>query len=131
MSMFENKTKPELEAGNFIAYADEPNTIVSGSGGGGGGGTVYLMSSYEDELIVPEFSFKDVKDAVDNNSSVFVKQLIFSSEDKNYTLNLMRVFEIDWSDSLSHYNVSVSLGSETFVFTASSQDETMHLSITP
>ena len=38
MSMFENKTKPELEAGNFIAYADEPNTVVSGSGGGGGGG---------------------------------------------------------------------------------------------
>lgn len=36
-----NIPKPELEAGNYIAYADEPNTIVSGSGGGGGGGESY------------------------------------------------------------------------------------------
>ena len=33
-------TKPELEEGNYIAYTDEPDTVVdAGSGGGGGGGT--------------------------------------------------------------------------------------------
>lgn len=33
------KTKPELEEGSYIAYTDEPDTVVdAGSGGGGEGG---------------------------------------------------------------------------------------------
>lgn len=31
-----NIPKPELERGNFICYADKPDTIVDNSGGGGG-----------------------------------------------------------------------------------------------
>ena len=33
-----NIPKPELERGNYICYADEPNIIVDNTGGGGGGG---------------------------------------------------------------------------------------------
>ena len=71
MSMFENKTKPELESGNFIAYADEPNTIVSGSGGG----AVYLEAEYivESETYTPKFSYNDVKNAVEAGKIVFIR----------------------------------------------------------
>lgn len=44
MSVFDNKTKPELEAGNYIAYTDEPDTIVSAGGGGGESYDVKLIS---------------------------------------------------------------------------------------
>ena len=61
-----NIPKPELERGNYICYAGEPDTIVDNSGGGGdeGGGDEYQIavqlycgaeSSFED--IEP---FKDV-----------------------------------------------------------------------
>lgn len=42
------KPKPELEEGNYIAYTDEPDTVVdAGSGGGGGeGGAGDFFSEY-------------------------------------------------------------------------------------
>lgn len=68
-----NIPKPELERGNFIAYTDEPNTIVSGSGGGGG--AVFLEADYVgiDAPLTPKFSFNDVKNALDSGQAVFVK----------------------------------------------------------
>lgn len=63
MIMFDNKTKPELEAGNYIAYADEPNTIVSGSGGGGGGVAVFRATAEQvggNWVEVVDFTYNDI-----------------------------------------------------------------------
>lgn len=79
MSMFENKTKPELERGNFIAYADEPNTIVdnAGGGGGGGGGSSICQLPYDYNLISDDADKKAeqaaaFKEGIDNGCTVFV-----------------------------------------------------------
>lgn len=45
-----NIPKPELERGNYICYADEPDTIFDNAGGGGGGGGD--DGSYEMDFIV-------------------------------------------------------------------------------
>lgn len=42
-----NIPKPDLERGNFIAYADEPGTIVDNAGGGGGGGGGAAFEEYQ------------------------------------------------------------------------------------
>ena len=68
-----NMPKSELERGSFIAYADEPNTVVSGSGGGGG--AVYLEAEYivESETYIPKFSYNDVKNAVEAGKIVCIR----------------------------------------------------------
>lgn len=68
--------KPELEQGNFIAYTDEPNTVVSGSGGGGG--TVYLNMAYDADSTpsyIPEFSYNDVKNNVEAGKIVCIRSI--------------------------------------------------------
>lgn len=76
MSMFENKTKPELEAGNYIAYTDEPNTVVDNAGGGGGV-VVYLDAEYDVESDTPsyiaKFSYNDVKNSVEAGNFVCLR----------------------------------------------------------
>lgn len=59
--------KPELERGNYIAYSDEPNTVVSGSGGGGGGGgdgvAVFRATAEQiggDWVEVVDFTYNDI-----------------------------------------------------------------------
>lgn len=73
MSMFENKTKPELEAGNYIAYTDEPNAVVSGSGGGGGGIAVFNIEVDENGVYNPTFTYNEVKEAVISGKTPFTK----------------------------------------------------------
>lgn len=68
MSMFENKTKPELEAGNYIAYADEPNTVVSGSGG-----IVFLEFDYDNGVYVPKFTYNEAKTAFLAGNFLYVR----------------------------------------------------------
>lgn len=72
MSIFENKTKPELEAGNFIAYTDEPNTVVSGSGGGGGI-AVFNIDVDSNNTYIPTFTYSEVKEAVISGKIPYTK----------------------------------------------------------
>lgn len=121
MSMFENKTKPELEAGNFIAYADEPGTVVSGSGGGGGGGAVFLDADFVElgSPLVPKFSFNDVKNALDAGQAVFIKWTMDSGAGQinvNYALVLQLVIDETPDDEL--YTVSATDGSNALTFSA-------------
>ena len=74
MSKFDNKTKPELEAGNYLVYTDEPGTVVSpGSGGGGGGFTVFNGVLADDGItVVVDFSYADIIGAVGEGNPVFL-----------------------------------------------------------
>ena len=104
MSIFENKTKPELERGNFIAYADDPNTIVDNAGGGGGGGAAFLLAPFGDSGIEPQFSFNQVKAFVDANTPVFIKSE--TSNDEEGEIAILQVCGIDWITG-STYNVQM------------------------
>lgn len=121
MSMFENKTKPELEAGNFIAYSDEPNTVVSGSGGGGGGGAVFLEAEFVDKSspLVPKFSFNDVKNALDAGQVVFVK--IIAGEEPQTDINYALVYHLAINETPGDeaYAVNANAGTGIFLFSAS------------
>lgn len=124
MSMFENKTKPELEAGSYIAYADEPNTIVSGSGGGGG--TVYLQADLDEGgvLLVPQFSFNQVKNALSDGKFAVIK----SSDGRDTTdfLYIETITEFPGDDENDpDYEVTARLGSGQITFISNDPDKLM------
>lgn len=124
MSMFENKTKPELERGNFIAYADEPNAVVSGSGGGGG--AVFLEADYVDREspLEPKFSFNDVKNALDAGKVVFIKYVIDGVPvSTNY--KLVYSVAVDETPGDESYIVSAVEGATTYIFSATDPNATM------
>ena len=101
-----NMPKPELEQGNYIAYADEPGTVISGSGGGGGGGggAAFLLAPFGDSGIEPQFSFNQVKAFVDVNTPVFIK--CETSNDEEGEIAILQVCGIDWITG-STYNVQM------------------------
>lgn len=123
MSMFDNKTKPELERGNFIAYADEPNTIVDsagGGGGGGGGGAAFFMMHYDADLErnVAEFTYNQVKEAFMAGQVPYVK-LIYDQE-RSFQGNLVLVTLLSGTEG--SYNI---LLSDNGAFYASDPDAIM------
>ena len=63
-------TKPELEAGNYIAYADEPNTVVSGSGGGGG--VVVIESVFSDKAVEMLASYNELFGYFDSGKACYL-----------------------------------------------------------
>lgn len=73
-----NMPKPELEAGNFIAYTDEPNTVISGSGGGGGI-AVFNIEVDENGVYNPTFTYNEVKEAVISGKTPFTKAVFTDS----------------------------------------------------
>lgn len=84
-----NIPKPELERGNFIAYADEPNTIVDNSGGGGGGGgfTVFNGTLGEDNTtVIVDFSFADIISAIGDGNPVFLYIAVSDDEKTMFPL---------------------------------------------
>lgn len=125
MSMFENKTKPELEAGNFIAYADEPNTVVSGSGGGGGG-IVYLQADPDEGgvTLVPQFSFNQVKNALSAGKFAVIKSSNGAgTTDFLYVETLEELPGDEENDPV--YNVTARLGAGQITFTSNDPEKLM------
>jgi len=102
--------KPELERGNYICYADEPNTIVDNAGGGGegggggGGGVVFLPATYnaETDLVTVDFTYNDVAGYIadnklpvlsDNLGNVFcILNYSFSEIDSQYVVSFLYPF---------------------------------------
>lgn len=125
MSMFENKTKPELEAGNYIAYTDEPNTVVSGSGGGGGAVFLEADEGGPDTPLTPKFSFNDVKNALEAGQAVFIKTV--ASEGMQTNMNYMLVYSLamDETPDDEAYTVVASEGAGVFLFEATDPNATM------
>lgn len=130
MSIFENKTKPELEAGNFIAYSDEPNTVVSGSGGGGGGGdgaVVYLQADPDGgspPKLVPQFSFNQVKNALSAGKFAVIK----SSDGLDTTdfLYIETLTEFPGDDENDpDYEVTARIGAGQITFISNDPDKLM------
>ena len=79
-----NIPKPELEQGCYIAYSNEPDTVVDNAGGGG---AVYLELDYDSSQLdpyTPTFTFNDVKNAIEAGNSVYARS-VHSEEGYNYT----------------------------------------------
>ena len=68
-----NIPKPELEQGCYIAYTDEPNTVVSGSGGGGGGDIVIIEGIPSDANIEMQASYNDLNEHFNNGKVCFLR----------------------------------------------------------
>ncbi len=123
MSMFENKTKPELERGNFIAYADEPGTVISGSGGGGA--IVYLQADPDGgspPKLVPQFSFNQVKSALESGKFAIIKT--FDGGDTTDFLYIETLTEAPGEE----YEVTALMGNGTVTFTSNDPDKLMTVS---
>lgn len=127
MSMFENKTKPELEAGNFIAYADEPNTVVSGSGGGGG--AVYLELNFDkskEPPYIPAFTYNDVRDNLEAGKFVFARSVysvsgMIPGDDSSYDVIEILPVQTAYDNGEDSYNVKTM----DYRFTATDPDDIM------
>lgn len=117
-----NIPKPDLEHGNYICYADEPNTVVSGSGGG----TVYLQADPNDGgiLLVPQFSFNQVKSAFNSGKFAVIK-----SSNGVGTTDLLYVETLEEypgdEENDPTYNVTARLGSGQITFTSNDPDKLM------
>lgn len=126
MSIFENKTKPELEAGNFIAYSDEPNTVVSGSGGGGGG-IVYLQADPDGgspPKLVPQFSFNQVKSALESGKFAIIKS--FDGRVTTDFLYIEALMEDPGDDENNpDYEVTARMGVGSITFISNDPDKLM------
>lgn len=121
-----NIPKPDLEHGNYICYADEPDTIVDNSGGGGGGGTVYLQADLDEGgvLPVPQFSFNQVKNALSDGKFAVIK----SSDGRDTTdfLYIEALTEFPGDDETDpDYEVAARLGSGQITFTSNDPDKLM------
>lgn len=125
MSMFENKTKPELERGNFIAYADEPGTVISGSGGG----AAYLELDFDglqEPPYVPQFTYTDAKNGIAAGKFVCARAvysvggLVPGDDDTYNVIELLPVLTV-FDNGEDSYNVTTM----DYRFTASSPDATM------
>lgn len=118
--------KPELEAGNFIAYADEPGTVISGSGGGGGG-IVYLQADPDGgspPKLVPQFSFNQVKSAFNSGKFAVIKSSNgVDTTDLLYVETLEELPGDGEGDPV--YNVTARLGSGQITFTSNDPDKLM------
>lgn len=133
MSMFENKTKPELEAGNYLVYTDEPGTVVSpGSGGGGGGGTVQTLNAHYDfggefYVLDSEITFNELKSAFEAGAEVHLELV---QEADAYTLvNTSRMQSWDsMTGDYPSYKAQFLMGSELVELSAESPDSPMTMS---
>jgi len=132
-----NIPKPELERGNYICYADEPNTIVDNAGGGGGdeggggGGAVQVLNGHYDfgteaYVLDSEITFNELKSAFDAGADV---RLELVQESEQYTL-----VEVGRMESLESMESSLEgypyykarfAGSSTFELSAESPDSPM------
>ena len=126
MSMFDNKTKPELEQGCYIAYADEPNTIA---GSGGGGGMVFLdldFDALETPPYTPTFTYNDVKNNLVAGKFVCLRAVytvsgVVPGDDKPYdVVEVFPVYMID-DNREDAYDVMTT----DYRFTATDPDEIM------
>lgn len=133
MSMFENKTKPELEAGNYLVYTDEPGTVVSpGSGGGGGGGAVQTLNAHYDfdgefYVLDTEVTFNELKAAFDAGADVHFKTV---QEAEGYTLiQVCRMISLESNshEEYPYYKAYFAYGSSAYELTAESPDSPMSM----
>lgn len=122
-----NMPKSELERGSFIAYADEPNTVISGSGGGGG--AVYLELNFDkskEPPYIPAFTYNDVRDNLVAGKSVYFRSVysvsgIEPGDDSPY--NVIEILPVIQTadNGEDSYNVTTM----DFSFTATNPDDIM------
>lgn len=121
-----NVPKPNLEQGNYICYADEPDTIVDNSGGGGGGGVVYLLAERNEEthVLVPKFTFNQVNNAFESGKFAIIKVIGDIETDFLYVVTI-EAFE---DEGESSYTVTARMGAGEISFVSTNPDELMTVS---
>lgn len=117
-----NIPKPELEAGNYIAYADESNTVVSGSGGGG---AVYIPGTIKD-ISIPnindisiEASYNQIMSYIESGKLCFLKAIAESDDGSTVFINQIVGYGSLHVDDLTSYFALVQVnisGGKTEVF---------------
>lgn len=118
--------KPELETGNYIAYTDEPGTVINGSGGGGGG-IVYLQADPDGgspPKLVPQFSFNQVKNALSAGKFAVIKSS--NGTDTTDFLYIETITEFPGDDENGpNYEVTARMGVGSITFISNDPDKLM------
>ena len=129
-----NITKPELERGNFIAYSDEPNTIVDNAGGGGGGGEDLILElSYDADLeyyvLDTVITYNEVKAAFDAGKKIYYVAAYETETGAEETIGILRGFNLieQYGEVTNCFVSFTGPNSADYEFTATSLDDPLSI----
>lgn len=121
--------KPELERGNFIAYTDEPNTIVDNAGGGGV--APFEITFGDGGTITVNFSYNDLIEAISGNQFVYAVAENMPATPPSTDIGYgVFILYFAGTDGTGGYSASFISGSSmTMEFTSSDPDAVMQYTI--
>ena len=123
MSTFDNKTKPELERGNYIVYTDEPNTVVNGSGGGAVQTLIADYDSGSDAYVLDtEITFNEIKAAFDAGYIIHLKLTRETELDSQVDVCRMISWDYYVDESEPYYLATFMFQGSPFLLRAESPD---------
>ena len=129
--MFENKTKPELERGNYLVYTDEPDTVYDSPGGGGGGGVSPFEISFDKGDVTCNFTYNDLVNSISGNQFVFAVAEKMPATPPSTDIGYgVFILYFAGTDGVDGYSASFISGSSiTVMFTSSDPDAVMEYTV--